>query len=113
MYHFNKSPKAMSQQIKHLAMRAEQELTVVTQTLELTYEMYIANVSWQVGTLKVTSGIDDCGKAWVNVLAELFDDKGRNNTVAVDPRLPLSSETIFQAIGFTCGSAFWRNTTYR
>lgn len=92
-----------------MAKAVEADFFNSTQPRERIYVMYVADVSWPIGILKVTSGIDEYGHAWINVLAELDQDKGRNNTVAVGD---ITAENIMYAIGFTCGSAFWRDPTY-
>lgn len=105
MYHFAKPTAKIVNEIKKLAAQ-----TTDVRKIEKIYDMYTANVVYPIGKLTVTTGTDDYGMAWVNVKAERYDDLGRNNTIACED---MSSAGIAFAIGFTCGSAFWRATPYR
>ncbi len=110
MYYFNQPTKKVVNQIKKLAAQVAKDFTTVTQERELKYDLFTANVGWPIGIMTVTSGINEYGESWVNVRAERLDDMGRNNTIGV---YDMTNEGISLAIGFTCGSAFWRATPYR
>lgn len=81
-----------------------------TRQHSLYFDLYTANVAYAIGKLTVTYGCNEYNERWVTVKAERLDDLGRNNTVGVDDLTPAG---LALAIGFTCGSAFWRATLYR
>ncbi len=106
MYYFSKPTNRIVSEIKRLVGQTQYNM----RAYEIVYDLYTANVAHPIGKLTVTTGLDDYDSAWLHVKAERLDDLGRNNTIGCGD---LSKEGIALAIGFSCGSAFWRATPYR
>lgn len=111
MYRFDKPIKHIVRTAKALAKEVETDRLLSSQTRSINYPIFIGNVSYPIGNLKITSGVsENYGPAYIHVIAELNDDRGRNNTVPADDT---TTEAITFAIGFTCGAAMFRSAQYR
>lgn len=70
----------------------------------LTYQMFDHDLERHCGILKITVASGEFGPS-VTVNAQLLADMDRANQVTIDS---FALADLSFAIGFTCGSAFWR-----
>jgi len=111
MYHFDKPIKKIAAEIRKLADSLKIDNIPLTRKRSKEYAIYVSDVPYPIGTLYVTCGLNDYySDPYITVKAELFDDKGRNNTIGIEDQ---TTDGIAFAIGFTCGTAMFRQPRYQ